>query len=193
MQARSREAWDRIVQAGLDILIAEGREGVTIQAVCQRAAVSPSSIYARVDGITELFWAIYERGFEDVRLTYRQAFALAAKTPQGSRDRVEAVAAAMWQTYHDNLDFLRPIVRQAAIDEVLRAQGPIDSAPFVEQMAVLLDSGDPVAANDAARMLIAEGNMRTIFGEGFHAPPQETDEEFVARVARTAWGRLRST
>ena len=48
-QQRSREAWNRVLDAGVAILEDGGYDAFTIAAVCERAAVAPTAIYARTD------------------------------------------------------------------------------------------------------------------------------------------------
>ena len=48
-QRRSREAWNRVLDAGVAILEDGGYDAFTIAAVCERARVAPPAIYARTD------------------------------------------------------------------------------------------------------------------------------------------------
>lgn len=66
-QKRSREAWGRILDAGVAILEEGGYEAPTIAAVCERARVAPRAIYDRIDNKDALFLAVYEHGMARVR------------------------------------------------------------------------------------------------------------------------------
>jgi AcrR family transcriptional regulator len=48
LQRRSQESLERVLAAGLEVLIDVGFEGFTLQEVSRRAGVSIGSIYARV-------------------------------------------------------------------------------------------------------------------------------------------------
>ncbi|WP_426321835.1 helix-turn-helix domain-containing protein [Microbacterium sp. E-13] len=61
-QARSRAAWERILDVGLRLPQQGGFDAVTIGDVCRQADVSAPSIYARVDGRAGLLLAVGERG-----------------------------------------------------------------------------------------------------------------------------------
>lgn len=70
-QKRSREAWGRILDAGVAILEEGGYEALTIAAVCERARVAPRAIYDRTDSKDALFLAVYEHGIARVRADQR--------------------------------------------------------------------------------------------------------------------------
>src|SRR3954452_7075043 len=73
-QRRSREAWNRVLDAGVAILEDGGYEAFTIAAVCARARVAPPAIYARTTSKDALFLAVYEHGIARLR-TEQQVFA----------------------------------------------------------------------------------------------------------------------
>ncbi len=66
-QRRSREAWNRVLDAGVAILEDGGYDAFTIAAVCDRASVAPPSIYARTTSKDALFLAVYEHGIARLR------------------------------------------------------------------------------------------------------------------------------
>ena len=83
-QRRSREAWQRVLDAGVAILEDGGYDAFTIAAVCARARVAPPAIYARTTSKDALFLAVYvliasltETGFSDAS-TYLLELTLAA-------------------------------------------------------------------------------------------------------------------
>jgi AcrR family transcriptional regulator len=67
LQKRSREAWTRVLDAGVALLEDGGYEAFTIAAVCDRAQVAPPAIYARTDSKDALFLAVYEHGMTRVQ------------------------------------------------------------------------------------------------------------------------------
>src|SRR3954468_9843732 len=66
-QRRSREAWNRVLDAGVAILEDGGYDAFTIAAVCERARVAPPAIYARTASKDALFLAVYEHGIARLR------------------------------------------------------------------------------------------------------------------------------
>src|SRR3954447_5190273 len=66
-QRRSREAWNRVLDAGVAILEEGGYDAFTIAAVCERARVAPPAIYARTTSKDALFLAVYEHGIARLR------------------------------------------------------------------------------------------------------------------------------
>lgn len=67
LQQRTREAWNRILNAGVALLVEGGYEALTIAAVCDRAKVAPRAVYDRVDDKDTLFLAVYEHGMDEIR------------------------------------------------------------------------------------------------------------------------------
>src|SRR3954452_14711405 len=66
-QRRSREAWQRVLDAGVAILEDGGYDAFTIAAVCERARVAPPALYARTASKDALFLAVYEHGIARLR------------------------------------------------------------------------------------------------------------------------------
>lgn len=66
-QQRSREAWRRVLDAGVALLEERGYDSFTIAALCERANVAPRAIYDRTDSKDALFLAVYEHGMARVR------------------------------------------------------------------------------------------------------------------------------
>ncbi len=62
LQRRSREAWNRVLDAGVALLEDGGYDAFTIAAVCERAGVAPRALYARVDTKDVLLLAVHGHG-----------------------------------------------------------------------------------------------------------------------------------
>src|SRR4051794_5768169 len=73
-QRRSREAWNRVLDAGVALLEDGGYDAFTIAAVCERAQVAPTALYARTTSKDALFLAVYEHGIARLRAE-QQVFA----------------------------------------------------------------------------------------------------------------------
>lgn len=74
-QSRSRRTLERIVQASLDILSEDGPEGLTVQAIVERAGSSVGSFYARFSGKEELLAYLGERAWRAAASRWDEAAA----------------------------------------------------------------------------------------------------------------------
>ena len=189
-QERTREAWERIVDAGMQIMLTEGREALSIAAVCKRAKVAPTAIYARVDGIAGLFWAIFERGLTQLKATYVELIEQARQWPVNTHGRIEATVAAECQTFERNYNFLHPIIIYSLTDRDLSARGAESSRLFVDNIAALLPQNDPDAARDVARMLHQECVFRVMYGNQWLSMQPESADDFKERLTKMAKARL---
>ena len=187
-QARSREAWDRILEAGTVLLAEGGPRAVTVQAVCERAGVAPTAIYARVDGMAGLFWAIYEHNLERMRATDDQALAAAGREAPESVARVRAIVRGLVRTFVVHRDVLEPIIGYSVADPLMRQRGSRSSAELIAAVAALL--GGDTAAWDVARMLHHERIVRVMHGPGWLDEHAESDRGFRDRLTRLALARL---
>ncbi|MEY4533459.1 MAG: hypothetical protein RI926_1228 [Actinomycetota bacterium] len=189
-QARSKEAWRRILDAGRQLLEDGGSEALTIIGVCEAADVAPTAIYARVDGLSDLFWAIYEDGMHDVIDTYTDQLTKASQTPPHSKERVEAVVAAVAVTFENHHRFLQPVINYSISNPNLRDRGSEASIKLVSLVADLLDDGDRKAAYDVARMLQQEAILRAMYGDRWLSIESESFDDFEERLAQMAISRL---
>lgn len=193
-QRRSREAWNRVLDAGVAILEDGGYEAFTIAAVCERAAVAPPAIYARTTSKEALFLAVYEHGI--ARLTAAQEVLAPGDRWTGSTpaDLVRDVVAETVGLALRHQRFLRPIVLLSASHPEVRQRGSGYSRGLGEQFVGLLASlGDRITHDDAATALwacfdtvFAATILRVAYGAGFATVIPESDEAFVARLGETA-------
>jgi AcrR family transcriptional regulator len=181
-QARSRASWDRVVAVGRDLLAEGGYDALTISEVCRRAGVTAPSIYARVDGRTGLFRAVYEDVMRDVAASEDELLAAAEPSVAGG---VRATAAVFDR--HEAL--LRAVIRQAVEDPWLLSQGATTSRRLQSRIAAALGPQhgvDARAAASAARVVYEACVFRTIYGSRFWDDDPETLEAFCARLTRVA-------
>lgn len=191
VQQRTRASWERILDAGTRLLEEQGFEALTITAVCREAHVSPPTIYARVDGLAGLFWAIYDRGMTEVLATQTADLHDAAQTPPGSRERIVAVVGAGCATFIEHERFLRPVIRFASSNETLLARGAASSQALVDEMTRLLTHASTDGAEAVARMIYAECVFRIMYGDHFLGQSPESAEAFQSRLTGLALARLR--
>ncbi|GAA1996513.1 helix-turn-helix domain-containing protein [Microbacterium pumilum] len=171
-QKRSREAWARVLDAGVELLSERGYEGFTIAAICDSAGVAPRFIYDRVDNKDDLFLAVYEHGLGRVRAGQselerdeRWAGLLPEELVRGALGEVGA-------RFRENAEFLRAIVLLSSTVAEVAQRGATYRAEFEGQFVGLLSRieadirhDDPLSA------------MRYCF-----------DTAFAAWVVRVAYG-----
>ena len=114
LQRRSREAWQRVLDAGVELLEEGGYPAFTIAAVCDRAQVAPRALYTRVDTKDALFLAVYEHGIARVRADH---------TPLIDEKRFgvglvlgQAVDRERWAGGSGNVRSARPVAARGGAD-----------------------------------------------------------------------------
>ena len=193
-QRRSREAWHRVLDAGVGLLEDGGYDAFTIAAVCERAAVAPTAIYARTTSKDALFLAVYEHGI---------AAMLAEQEVFGDGDRwvglapAELIRSAVSEMVGISLRhqrFLGSVVLiSAAHEEVARrgsryAEGLGDGfTRVVLGVRAAIRHDDPEAAARACfGTVFATTIIRVAYGPAFGTSSPVDDETFVADLGETA-------
>jgi AcrR family transcriptional regulator len=189
LQQRSREAWTRVLDAGVALLEEGGYEAFTIAAVCERAQVAPRALYARVDTKDALFLAVYEHGIARV-------LADQAVLTDGSRwSRLPAAEVAVRAVqevagiFHRNAAFLRSVVLLSGAHAEVYRRGAHYTRDLADQFTALvlaageIDQPDPaVAVRAAFNAVFSSLVVRTAYGPAF-AGPTADDEAFLETLA----------
>ena len=189
-QARSVDTWERVLDAGMKLLVEGGWEAMTITAVCKAAKVTAPTIYARVDGLSGLFWAIYGRGMQSVLSTQNQYLEIARSRPERTTERLSAVVDVVAKTFEEHREFLQPVIRYASINEDLLGQGADQSRELVQAMADLLSGENRQSAFEVAQTLYTEAVFRAMYGGTFLNRDGESFADFEARLLRVVVSRL---
>jgi AcrR family transcriptional regulator len=193
-QRRSREAWHRVLDAGVAILEDGGYEAFTIAAVCERARVAPTAIYARTTSKDALFLAVYEHGIAQLRAE-QEVFADDARwSGHPPADLVRRAVAEMIGISVRHERFLRSVVLISAAHPEVRRRGSHYSQELGEAFArVVLGAreairhADPEAAvRTCFGTVFATTIIRVAYGPGFATPSPVDDETFVADLGDTA-------
>ena len=190
-QERSRQAWNRALDAGLALLEDGGLDAVTVSEVCRRSGMSAPSLYARVDGIAGLVAAVYEHGMEPIRATEAE---LSRELPGAGApvaERVAGVVGMLAEVFRRHRAFFRPVIAASARDPWIHARGVEESLRSQEALAAAL-ALDERAGRDIAAMVFAEVVVRTMYGGDFSAPSPESEAEFRARLTRMGVARAAS-
>ena len=193
-QQRSREAWNRVLDAGVSILEDGGYDAFTIAAVCERAQVAPPAIYARTTSKDALFLAVYEHGIGRLRA---EQIVFADDRRWSQPDPVALIRAAVAEMVgisfrHER--FLRAVVLVSAAHPEIRRRGSRYSQELGEGFArVVLRAGraishpDPEAAvRSCFATAFATSIIRIAYGPGFATPVPVADDVFVADLGETA-------
>ncbi|NYJ08509.1 TetR/AcrR family transcriptional regulator [Petropleomorpha daqingensis] len=193
-QRRSREAWNRVLDAGVAILEDGGYDAFTIAAVCERAQVAPPAIYARTTGKDALFLAVYEHGIAALR-DEQEVFADDARwAGLAPAELVRGAVAEMIGGSLRHERFLRAVVLISAAHPEVRRRGSRYSQELGEGFGrVVLRAADAIRHDDpeaAVRTcfgtVFATTIIRVAYGPGFATPTPVDDDRFVEDLGETA-------
>jgi AcrR family transcriptional regulator len=178
-QQRTRERWQRVLDAGVALLEECGYEAFTIAAVCERARVVPRFLYARVDNKEALFLAVYEYGITRVN---RAAAVFADDQQWRDLTSDQVVGKAVHEVvdlFHRHEAFMRSIVRISGVHAEVNRRGARYSQElgdaFTSRLLAIcdrIDDPDPetvirVAFNAVFSAVI----MRVAYGPAFATAP----------------------
>ncbi|MFG2799934.1 TetR/AcrR family transcriptional regulator [Streptomyces pseudovenezuelae] len=193
-QRRSREAWNRVLDAGVSILEDGGYEAFTIAAVCERAEVAPPAIYARTTSKEALFLAVYEHGMRRLRVD-QQVFSDDSRwAGLSAAGLVREAVAETGRAFLRHERFLRAVVLTSASHPEVRRRGSRYSQDLGNSFAgVVLRAADAITLPDAETAVrscfstvFAASVIRVAYGPGFARPAPVEDDVFIADLAETA-------
>jgi AcrR family transcriptional regulator len=147
-QRRTRQQWERILDAGVRLLEENGYEGFTIAALCARAEVPPRALYARAATKDALFLAVYERGMSRV-LAGHQVFAEVDRWDfDDDHRRVEQAVRYLVEIFIGNAAFLRAVVLISGAHPEVRRRGEAYRNAIGELFTAVLAPLDAHASHD---------------------------------------------
>ncbi len=198
LQRRSREAWQRVLDAGVSLLEEGGYEAFTIAAICERAGVPPRAVYDRADSKDALFLAVYEHGTARVRADHERLLdgpRWEAMGPDAlAREAVREVAGI----FARHAAFLRAVILISGVHPEINRRGSSNAHDLGRQFSDLLLSRsaaeiahpDPEAAiRRAFDVVFSTLVLRVAFGPGF-ASPEADDETFLDGLTAMVSGYL---
>jgi AcrR family transcriptional regulator len=188
-QARSRESWERVLDAGRQLIEEGGIAALTITEVCRRSGVNPPSLYARVDGKAGLFAAVYDRGMAEIQATEERVFHALPRPGSTADEQAVDAARAIASVFAAHARFLRPVIGQSESDPDLLARGAEESRRLLARVAAAIDV-EPGLGLEIAQTLYAECVLRTIYGADFLTGSTEAEPDFEQRLGRTAAARV---
>ena len=194
LQRRSRETWARVLDAGVAVLEDGGHDAFTIAAVCERAQVAPTALYARTTSKDALFLAVYEHGIARLQADQSvfaddERWAGLAPVPLVRTAVAEMVGISL---RHER--FLRAVVLVSAAHAEVRRRGSRYSLELGEGFArVVLLAREAVRHDDpdaAVRScfgtVFATSMIRVAYGPGFATSVPVDDDAFTADLGETA-------
>ncbi|WP_425826822.1 TetR/AcrR family transcriptional regulator [Streptomyces fractus] len=120
-QERTRQAWARILDAGVALIEEGGYEAFTIAALCEKAQVAPRALYDRSTNKDALFLAVYEHGIArlaDDQLAFRDAERWRGLSADAL---VTAAVTQLTGLFRRHAAFLKPVLLLSGVHpEVLR-------------------------------------------------------------------------
>jgi AcrR family transcriptional regulator len=193
-QRRSRESFDRVLEAGIGVLRESGFDGFTVHEVSRRAGVSIGSIYARAASKDALILAIYDREMERIAARQQRIEADAQREGLAGRALVETLVRDMAELMLSESATLRVFMQRAATDPVIWERGAERSHVLarVFETAMLehrdeLAHPDPELAIDVAyRFVYCTLARRITHGPRFESERELSDERLVQELATAA-------
>jgi AcrR family transcriptional regulator len=194
-QARSRKAWGRVLDAGVEILETSSLDEFTIAAVCERAGVSVAAIYSRVPNKDALFLAVYEYALiqmasERAILEHDEEWYEELST----EDLISLAVTTVAELFLSRTGLVRSIIWLAASHSEVRNRGSQWMTELGEVVTTLLapridefPCAEPYRTLDTCyRTVWASVAMHVAYGANFAAERRVTDEEFKADLRDVA-------
>ena len=134
-QGRSRQSFERIIEATIELLRERGYDQITLAEICERSGVSTGSLYGRVAGKDELLRVVQLRFLDRLGEQFSEEATRISSQAQGLQQVVPAVVASLGRLLKENASVLRAFMLRAPADPVIQEQGQKaaerDSAKFL--------------------------------------------------------------
>ena len=160
-QGRSRQSFERIIEATIDLLRERPYDQITLAEICQRAGVSNGALYGRVTGKDELLRAVQVRFLERLGEQFEAEAQRIAAQARGLAEVVPAVVAGLGNLLKQDASVLRSFMLRGPVDEAIAAAGRKSAhenhAKFSRLLAACADEirhPHPARAIEAAMLLI---------------------------------------
>ncbi len=192
-QARSREAWERVLSAGVSIIAENGMANFTISEICERANVAPRFIYDRVNDKETLFLACYEKGLQEVLEVHREFADSQLEPTVTPADRVSFAVHEVGKSFIVGNQFLKHVVLISATNASVYERGAASKNAlaliFQEFLATIHDQIVHSNAKEAIQfcfdVTFDAWVIRVAYGPTFSAE-RKTDEEFAQALEELA-------
>ena len=173
-QGRSRQSFDRIIEATIDLLRERSYDQITLAEICQLAGVSTGALYGRVTGKDELLRAVQVRFFERLDQAFTEEAQRISARAHGLAQVVPAVVAGLGNLLKENASVLRSFMLRGAVDEVIGAAGKKSAyenhakfSRLVEACHAEIRHPNPARAIEASMLLIYATQARFLGLDSF--------------------------
>jgi AcrR family transcriptional regulator len=122
-QTRSRQSYDRMLDAATHILEEGGLPALTLSEVSRRSKVSIGSIYCRVDGKDDLLRAVQERALGQMDREFALLLMRVRRRVLPLRELVPTVVRELANFLRRHARLLSAFMQQAAHDPVIQSAG----------------------------------------------------------------------
>jgi AcrR family transcriptional regulator len=138
-QARSRQSFEKTIEAALALLQERGSDEFTLADVSSRAGVSIGSIYARFEGKDELLRVAHGRKLDDIDAVSAHLFGPVPLKPEAGLGSIarEAVDKVI-EVLRRYADILRPFMLRASGDETISQRGAASHAALAAHFTMVL-------------------------------------------------------
>jgi AcrR family transcriptional regulator len=122
-QGRSRQSFERIIEATIELLRERAYDQITLAEICDRSGVSTGSLYGRVTGKDELLRVVQVRFLERLAEQFTEEAERIEAQAKGLEQVVPAVVASLGNLLKENASVLRAFMLRGPVDEAIRAVG----------------------------------------------------------------------
>lgn len=160
-QDRSRQSFERIIEATIDLCRERPYDQITLAEICQRAGVSTGALYGRVTGKDELLRAVQVQFLERLGEQFTAEAQRIAAQAHGLAEVVPAVVVGLGKLLKENASVLRAFMLRGPVDEVIAVAGRQSAdenhAKFIRLVAACTSEirhPNPTRAIEAGMLLI---------------------------------------
>lgn len=122
-QGRSRQSFERIIEATIDLLRERAYDQITLAEICERSGVSTGSLYGRVAGKDDLLRVVQVRFLERLAEQFTAEAERIAQHAHGLTQVVPAVVAGLGNLLKENASVLRAFMLRGPFDAAINAAG----------------------------------------------------------------------
>jgi AcrR family transcriptional regulator len=166
-QGRSRQSFERIIEATIELLRERPYDQTTLAEICQRAGVSTGALYGRVTGKDELLRAVQVQFLERLGEQFTDEAQRIAVQAHGLAQVVPAVVSGLGSLLKENASVLRSFMLRSSADEAIASAGRKSAETNHAKFSRLLEAcgpeilhPDPARAIEASMMLIYASQAR---------------------------------
>lgn len=187
-QKRSRESYERVLDAAHGLLEENGFEGFTVQEVAARANVSVGAIYERFGNKETLLRTVHAR-LMDTLAEFDSGIEIVE--PAGAREVIDALVRRVAATMGAHRAILRAYMHLGALDEVISTRGSLESVELSRRFKEALrphasefSHSDPDIALDVAfRITYSTLARQVMYGPLFESEIDLAWDDLTAELA----------